>query len=158
MTLFITVWRKSFSPATLGEKRDDMFSGLCRMASSNASLEGTGRPRPQETRGTGTQRWREQGNTREHHHRAWERVGTRQRTTKDRIGDKRDREEHRSGNAEPHERSKANKLDSTPGIKVHQSYTPCLSDSLQRRELIWKQHDWTAFNPKACLWPCLLFQ
>lgn len=51
MTLFITVWRKSFSPATLGEKRDDMFSGLCRMASSNASLEGTGRARPQETRG-----------------------------------------------------------------------------------------------------------
>ena len=51
MTLFITVWRKSFSPATLGEKRDDMFSGLCRMASSNASLEGTGRPRPQETKG-----------------------------------------------------------------------------------------------------------
>ncbi|KAK2099170.1 hypothetical protein P7K49_024621 [Saguinus oedipus] len=28
-----------------------MFSGLCRMASSNASLEGTGRPRPQETKG-----------------------------------------------------------------------------------------------------------
>lgn len=40
MTLLITVWRKSFSPATLGEKRE-MFSCLWRMASSNASLEFT---------------------------------------------------------------------------------------------------------------------
>ncbi len=40
MTLLMTVWRKSFSPATLGEKRE-MFSCLWRMASSNASLEFT---------------------------------------------------------------------------------------------------------------------
>lgn len=64
MTLFMTVCRKSFSPATLGEKRDDMLSGLCRVASSNASLEGTGRARPQETKGTETRGSREQGNTR----------------------------------------------------------------------------------------------
>lgn len=38
MTLLITVWRKSFSPATLGEKRE-MFNCLWRMASSNASLQ-----------------------------------------------------------------------------------------------------------------------
>jgi len=36
--LLMTVWRKSFSPATLGEKRE-MFSCLWRMASSNASLQ-----------------------------------------------------------------------------------------------------------------------
>ncbi|XP_073684048.1 dedicator of cytokinesis protein 1-like [Garra rufa] len=40
MTLLMTAWRKSFSPATLGEKRE-MFSCLWRMASSNASLEFT---------------------------------------------------------------------------------------------------------------------
>ena len=38
ITLLMTVWRKSFSPATLGEKRE-MFSCLWRMASSNASLQ-----------------------------------------------------------------------------------------------------------------------
>lgn len=70
MTLLMTVWRKSFSPATLGEKRDDMFSGLCRMASSNASLEGTGRATPQETKGYGDP-WVTVtgGGTREHRHR-----------------------------------------------------------------------------------------
>lgn len=36
--MLMTVWRKSFSPATLGEKRE-MFSCLWRMASSNASLQ-----------------------------------------------------------------------------------------------------------------------
>ena len=36
--MLMTVWRKSFSPATLGEKRE-MFSCLWRMASSSASLE-----------------------------------------------------------------------------------------------------------------------
>lgn len=38
ITLLMTVCRKSFSPATLGEKRE-MFSCLWRMASSNASLQ-----------------------------------------------------------------------------------------------------------------------
>lgn len=52
--------------------------------------------------------------TREHHHRASERGVTSQRTTKDRIGDKRDRKSIDQENAEPHQRSKANKPDSTP--------------------------------------------
>lgn len=40
ITLWMTVWRKSFSPATLGEKDEkEMFSHLWRMASSNACLQ-----------------------------------------------------------------------------------------------------------------------
>lgn len=64
------------------------------MASSNASLEGTGRARPQDTKGHGDP---EVTVTREQERASSPSVRERrhdQRTTKDRIGDKRDREEH----------------------------------------------------------------
>lgn len=93
ITLFITVCRKSFSPATLGEKRDDMFSCLCRMASSNASLEDAHDDQHQETKGHGKP---EVTVTREHKRskivsRSWQRAFISQRRTKDRKGNKKDR-------------------------------------------------------------------
>lgn len=60
ITLLMTVWRKSLSPATLGEKRE-MFSCLWRMASSNASLQYV--HNGQNT--TEKKRWRKEEDTRE---------------------------------------------------------------------------------------------
>lgn len=58
MTLLMTVCRKSLSPATLGEKRDDRLSGLWRMTSSKASLEGAHhRHHHRGHRATGTREW-----------------------------------------------------------------------------------------------------
>lgn len=79
-----------------------MFSGLCRMASSNASLEGMGATKT--TGDKGAQRPvgdSNRGDTKKSIATEYERVVMSQQKTKGRIGDKRDRESIDQENGEP---------------------------------------------------------